>query len=140
MISDIYNITRHTVVKYDTCHTSYYPVNITMRGFKEATHRKVDMCRDMAPYTPNGTTPDMPRPILMNSMGKSRQRGPAPITNPTSKDGRRGLPKVKVRNLPAAKARAQHIQHSTHCVSPKEHKSKLPPPGDSLPFGGHGAI
>ena len=55
---------------------SYYPVNITMRGFKEATHRKVVIGWNTVPYTPNGTIPDMPRSILMNSLGKSRQPGP----------------------------------------------------------------
>ena len=47
---------------------SYYSVNITIRGFKEATHRKVDMCWDTVPYTPNGTIPGMPMSILMYSM------------------------------------------------------------------------
>ena len=56
MFFNICNTTRQTIAKHDTCHMTYYSVNITIRDFKEAIHRNVD--KD--PYTPSGTIPGMP--------------------------------------------------------------------------------
>ena len=47
---------------------SYYSVNITIKGSKEATHQTVDAFWDRVPCSSNGTIPGMPMSILIYSV------------------------------------------------------------------------
>ena len=125
MCFDICNTTRQIVVKYDTCHMSYYSVNIMIGGFKEAIHQNVDIfgtrshAHIMAPILV------CPMSILMYSVLNSRQPGahiqPWSLTQPYMVWG---VSSRKVWNFSAAKATDNMVHTGTSPKAKQGHHTK----------------